>query len=138
MLGSAAAWTHTAGSRGRGVRIKRLTEVLAAALPSAGQPVECRGNKLCTNSHTLHAQVGCSAAPALQALQATPQTSLLLGVDPRLLALVGGLVLLASAVKKLLDTPSRTYNPDAPNVGDEYDNWTQCAPRCSTLCCTIA
>ncbi|KAK9841769.1 hypothetical protein WJX81_001783 [Elliptochloris bilobata] len=27
--------------------------------------------------------------------------------------------------EKLLDTPSRAYNPDAPNVGDEYDSWTQ-------------
>ena len=90
----------------------------------------CHCTKLCTNSLTLHAQAGCCATPTLQAMQATPPTSLPLGVDPRLLALVGGLVLLAAAVKKLLDTPSRTYNSDAPNVGDEYDSWTQCAPCC--------
>ena len=77
---------------------------------------------------TLLAQAGCCATPTLQAMQATPPASLPLGVDLRLLALVGGLLLLAAAVKQLLDTPSRTYNPDAPNVGDEYDNWTQCAP----------
>ena len=85
---------------------------------------------LCISSLTVRAQARCCATPTLQAMQATPPTALPLGVDPRLLALVGGLVLLAAAVKKLLDTPSRTYNPDAPNVGDEYDNWTQCAPCC--------
>ena len=73
-------------------------------------------------------QVACCALPTVQAFQATPPASAL-GVDVRLMALAGGLVLLFLAVKKLLDTPSRTYNPDAPNVGDEYDNWTQCAPR---------
>ncbi len=65
----------------------------------------------------------------MEAFQAAPPALRSpLSVDPRLLALAAGLVLLALAVKKLLDTPSRAYNPDAPNVGDEYDSWTQCAP----------
>ena len=72
--------------------------------------------------------MACCSLPTVQAFQATPPASAL-GVDVRLMAVAGGLVLLFLAVKKLLDTPSRTYNPDAPNVGDEYDNWTQCAPR---------
>lgn len=110
-----------------------LQELLLLALRSAGQSAVCHCIKLCINSLALHAQAGCCATPTLQAMQATPPASLPLGVDPRLLALVGGLVLLAAAVKKLLDTPSRAYNPDAPNVGDEYDNWTQCAPCCLVL-----
>ena len=34
-------------------------------------------------------------------------------------------LLLAFVVKKTLDTPSRTYDPDNPNVGHEYDVWTE-------------
>lgn len=29
------------------------------------------------------------------------------------------------AIKKIFDTPSRTYDPNNPNVGDEYDSWTE-------------
>jgi len=75
------------------------------------------------------AQAACRAGPTVDAFQAAPPALRSpLSVDPRLLALAAGLVLLALAVKRLLDTPSRAYNPDAPNVGDEYDSWTQCAP----------
>ena len=38
-----------------------------------------------------------------------------------------GLLVLAFAVKRVFDTPSRTYDPANPNVGDEYDAWTECA-----------
>ena len=34
-------------------------------------------------------------------------------------------LLLAFVVKKTLDTPSRTYDPNNPNVGHEYDVWTE-------------
>ena len=44
-------------------------------------------------------------------------------------ALTAGLAIAAAAVavyaiKKVFDTPSRTYDHDDQNVGDEYDNWT--------------
>jgi hypothetical protein len=32
---------------------------------------------------------------------------------------------LAAIVKRILDTPSRTYDPSNPNVGTEYDAWTK-------------
>ena len=48
-----------------------------------------------------------------------------LTIDPRILAVFGTVVVLVLALKKLFDTPSRKYDPDNPNVGDEYDAWTQ-------------
>lgn len=43
-------------------------------------------------------------------------------VSPKVLAVLAGLAILVLIIKKVLDTPSRTYNE---NVGDEYDCWTQ-------------
>ena len=40
-------------------------------------------------------------------------------------AAVVGAVVIALAIKKVLDTPSRTYDPANPNVGSEYDAWTK-------------
>ena len=34
-------------------------------------------------------------------------------------------VIVAAVIKKLLDTPSRKYDPANPNVGSEYDAWTK-------------
>ena len=56
------------------------------------------------------------------------------GFDPRLLALLGGLVVVVLAVKKVFDTPSRTYDPSNPNVGDEYDSWTACVAVSALPC----
>ena len=36
-----------------------------------------------------------------------------------------GVLLLAFVAKKAFDTPSRTYDPNDPNVGREYDAWTE-------------
>lgn len=59
----------------------------------------------------------------------TPSTSgaalpdaLLPLANPTTLAVAGGLALTAYGLKKILDTPSRTYDN---NVGNEYDAWTE-------------
>lgn len=46
-------------------------------------------------------------------------------VDARIVAGLGAIALLVLAIKKILDTPSRAYNPDDPNVGASYDDWEQ-------------
>lgn len=46
--------------------------------------------------------------------------------SPAGVAAVVGAVVVALAVKKVLDTPSRKYDPANPNVGSEYDAWTKC------------
>ena len=38
---------------------------------------------------------------------------------------IGAVVVVVVALKKVFDTPSRTYDPQNPNVGDEYDSWTE-------------
>ena len=40
-------------------------------------------------------------------------------------AAAGVVLALAAIVKRILDTPSRTYDPSNPNVGTEYDAWTK-------------
>lgn len=48
---------------------------------------------------------------------ASPAASLALAALAALVAVL--------AIKKVFDTPSRTYDPANPNVGDEYDAWTR-------------
>ena len=45
--------------------------------------------------------------------------------DPRIMVTIGAIMVIVLALKKVFDTPSRTYDPDNPNVGEEYDSWTQ-------------
>lgn len=47
------------------------------------------------------------------------------GVDPVVLGAIAGAVLVVLGLKKIFDTPSRTYDPENPNVGHEYDAWTE-------------
>lgn len=61
------------------------------------------------------------AAPGPQADTATA-APLLGGASPLAAALVGGAVLAGYGLKKLYDTPSRSYDQ---NVGQEYDAWTE-------------
>jgi hypothetical protein len=51
---------------------------------------------------------------------ATPSVDPASIISPTALAIAGGLALTAYGIKKLYDTPSRTYDQ---NVGDEYDAW---------------
>ena len=46
-------------------------------------------------------------------------------VTPRILAVVAAIAVLIAVIKKILDTPSRTYDPNNPNVGQSYDTWEQ-------------
>lgn len=46
-------------------------------------------------------------------------------LDARIAGALGLVALLIWAIKKVLDTPSRAYNPDDPNVGASYDDWEQ-------------
>lgn len=43
----------------------------------------------------------------------------------RFTAALAAIALLVWAIKKILDTPSRAYDPDNPNVGASYDDWEQ-------------
>ena len=43
----------------------------------------------------------------------------------RALAIIAAIGLLIAVIKRILDTPSRTYDPKNPNVGQSYDTWEQ-------------
>lgn len=62
-----------------------------------------------------------SSVPSAEVATASLQQIL----RPPVLAVVAGFALLVLAIKKLLDTPSRKYDPDNPNVGESYDTWEQ-------------
>ena len=83
-------------------------------------------------------QCACSAGAAASYQLAHMASLPAAGFDPRLLALLGGLVVVVLAVKRVFDTPSRTYDPSNPNVGDEYDSWTSCAPALHCHACAAA
>ena len=44
-------------------------------------------------------------------------------VSPQVIGIFAAVALLVLAIKKVLDTPSRTYDPENPNVGESYDDW---------------
>lgn len=67
------------------------------------------------------ASAGAAASYQLAQISAISAASF----DPRLMATIGAVLVIVIALKKVFDTPSRTYDPDNPNVGDEYDSWTQ-------------
>ena len=69
------------------------------------------------------ATIGTAAAPAAT----RPPTNREIDYGRQLLASGGGVALAygISKVKKVLDTPSRTYVPGANTVGAEYDAWTE-------------
>ena len=69
------------------------------------------------------ATIGTAAAPAAT----RPPTNREIDYGRQLLASGGGIALAygISKVKKVLDTPSRTYVPGANTVGAEYDAWTE-------------
>jgi hypothetical protein len=67
------------------------------------------------------ASAGAAASYHLAQISATSTANF----DPRIMVTIGAVLVIVMALKKVFDTPSRTYNPDNPNVGDEYDSWTQ-------------
>lgn len=65
----------------------------------------------------------CSLTPATQAAAATSGTvDIFASIDPTVVLAVAVFGLIALAIKKVFDTPSRTYDN---NVGEEYDAWTE-------------
>ncbi|CAK0756391.1 hypothetical protein CVIRNUC_002451 [Coccomyxa viridis] len=67
------------------------------------------------------ASTGAAASYKLAQISA-PST---LPFDPRTMIAIGAVIVILMALKKVFDTPSRTYDPQNPNVGDEYDSWTE-------------
>jgi MPBQ/MSBQ methyltransferase len=59
---------------------------------------------------------------SFQLAEAAPAAAPALPVNPATLAIAGAVALGAYGIKRIYDTPSRTYDN---NVGDEYDSWTQ-------------
>jgi hypothetical protein len=83
----------------------------------------------------LHEQVQALAVPVFETAAAAVTTAATSAIPEGLKAFISplGLAIVAFALgllwlKRILDTPSRTYDPNAPNVGEEYDAWTQCDP----------
>ena len=68
--------------------------------------------------------VATEAYRVAEAAQASTSAPALAPLSPALqiAAAAGGLILLGAGIKRVYDTPSRTYNQ---NVGQEYDTWTQ-------------
>lgn len=68
------------------------------------------------------------SVPLWQTAEASAQVALPKGLkalfNPVVLGLVAVVVLALAWIKKILDTPSRKYTPENPNVGAEYDAWT--------------
>ena len=71
----------------------------------------------------LQAYASATAAASYQLAQISAPSTL--SFDPRAMFAIGAVLVILMALKKLFDTPSRTYNPQNPNVGDEYDSWTE-------------
>ena len=102
------------------------------ALPPAHQQGEAPAELTAgTITHTAHAAAHAGAQPiadiAARAAAAPPQAdtaavSPLLGPPPLAALLLGGAVLAGLGLKRLYDTPSRSYDQ---NVGQEYDAWTE-------------
>lgn len=74
-------------------------------------------------------QAGCARAlPAWQVAEANAQAVLPQGLqallNPVVLGILAVLALVILWIRKALDTPSRKYNYEQPNVGAEYDAWT--------------
>lgn len=64
----------------------------------------------------------CGPAAGAPGAQPSGTLDIFSGISPTLILAAAGLGLLAIAIKKLFDTPSRTYDG---NVGQEYDAWTE-------------
>jgi hypothetical protein len=73
----------------------------------------------------LHAlQSTCSADAAASYYLASLTLPSGASFDPRVMVTIASVLVVVLAIKKVFDTPSRTYDPANPNVGDEYDSWT--------------
>ena len=71
----------------------------------------------------MQACASAGAAAPYQLAQISAPTNIPL--DPRAMLAIGAVLVMVMALKKIFDTPSRTYDPQNPNVGDEYDSWTE-------------
>ena len=71
----------------------------------------------------LQACASARAAASYQLAQISAPSTL--PFDPRTMLAIGAVLVILMALKKVFDTPSRTYDPQNPNVGDEYDSWTE-------------
>jgi MPBQ/MSBQ methyltransferase len=74
-----------------------------------------------THESSRPANVRVASYEVAEAASAAPP-SIASSINPTTLAIAGAVALGAYGIKKIYDTPSRTYNN---NVGDEYDSWTQ-------------
>lgn len=89
-----------------------------AARPST--PPALPRRRLATTTRALPAflsPVSALAASLRAALAAAPPAAL---VGLAVVAVVAATLV----IKRELDSPARTYDPENPNVGDEYDRWT--------------
>ncbi len=67
------------------------------------------------SSHNVIATIAASKADVPASVSALP------AVTPTVVAGAAAAAIAMYTIKKVFDTPSRTYDQ---NVGDEYDNWT--------------
>lgn len=86
--------------------------------PNHGEPCKVMSQRV--NMQNC-ASAGASASYQLAQISASSAASF----DPRVMITIGAVLVIVIALKKVFDTPSRTYDPDNPNVGEEYDSWTQ-------------
>ena len=67
----------------------------------------------------------CPSAGAAASYQLAQISASSMPFDPRIMVTIGAVLVIVMELKKVFETPSRTYDPDNPNVGEEYDSWTQ-------------
>ena len=73
--------------------------------------------------HALQSHCSAGAAASYQ-LASLTMPSGAAAFDPRVMVTIASILVVVLAIKRVFDTPSRTYDPANPNVGDEYDSWT--------------
>lgn len=129
LSGSSSAnqlWAQTLTTPASSVR---LTPGFTSAPVQARQhmpagPVDNRASGLYPADQASATQLGSVSAPFDLASLAPAAGSGIAGWYP-LAGVASSVALIAYIIKKILDTPSRTYNPNDVNVGKEYDAWTE-------------
>ena len=98
-------------------------ECLAATSVShTAQAVTSSSSTQFAQQHAAQPLADLAAAAPAAVPQAHTAAAAPLGLNPTTALLLGGAVLAGYGIKKVFDTPSRSYDQ---NVGQEYDAWTE-------------
>lgn len=100
--------------------MQRLLVLLSTALAAEAFVIRPTPKYTALARRPSAAKVEMAIMPTVKKLLKAPEV---LGVP--IVPVVAGVAVAAPVVKKILDTPSRTYDRDKNTVGKEYDAWTE-------------